>query len=97
MNTLWSEYYINSSEPRLQQYHVDMPYWAQLTFAHEMGHALGLWHHNDSFYLMRPTAGSVPNYSYPNGPAAGDLGPNPPCSGAISTWGIRCIYLWSAN
>ncbi len=54
-------------------------------FAHEMGHALGLWHHGGSD-LMNPT---VNNFTGPN---STDYGLLPACSGAASTYGVRCIY-----
>jgi hypothetical protein len=55
-------------------------------FAHEMGHTLGLFHHDATGYLMRQGAYTTA------GPSSGDYGQLPACSGAASTWGVRCIY-----
>lgn len=55
------------------------------TFAHETGHALGLYHH-DGAYLMNTTVTTI------NGPTSTDYGRNPPCSGAYSTYGVRCVF-----
>jgi matrixin len=60
-------------------------------FAHEMGHALGLFHHSNTSYLMNPSIVSSP----PTGPTSGDYGTLPACSGASSTYGVRCVYDFS--
>ncbi len=66
----------------------------QGTFAHEMGHALGLRHSSRSTELM---------YKYENGvykpQTSYDVGIRPPCSGSSSTYsnsqaGLRCVYNW---
>ncbi len=63
----------------------------QNTFAHEMGHALGLFHHTDPNRLMNPAA---TNLQGPTNP--GDIGRNPPCSVA-NEGGIRCVYNWATT
>ena len=63
----------------------------QWTAAHEMGHAMGVFHHSSTSYLMNPSVGAV------NGPAAGDIGAKPPCSGGSTAYGVRCIYNWNAD
>jgi hypothetical protein len=55
-------------------------------FAHELGHALGLYHHETVGYLMRQGPYTT------SGPSAGDYGQLPACSGGATTWGVRCIY-----
>lgn len=55
-------------------------------FAHELGHTLGLFHHQVAGYLMRQGPYTT------SGPTAGDYGLLPACSGASTTWGVRCIY-----
>jgi hypothetical protein len=57
-------------------------------FAHETGHTLGLWHH--SSVLMNASV-----LSSPVGPTSTDYGSLPPCSGASTTWGIRCVFKFS--
>jgi len=54
-------------------------------FAHEMGHTLGLWHHAN--VLMNAAV-----LSSPLGPTATDYGQLPPCSGAATTYGVRCVF-----
>jgi len=63
--------------------------------AHEMGHAFGLGHHNDSGCLMQQNTSQY-------GPQPCDIGtanPNAspldyPCDGSSANYGIRCIYDW---
>jgi hypothetical protein len=55
------------------------------TFAHEIGHTLGLFHHQAAAFVMRQGA-----YNYTV--SAGDYGQLPSCAGATTTWGVRCIY-----
>jgi hypothetical protein len=54
-------------------------------FAHEIGHALGLFHHAADV-LMKSTVDADHL-----GPTSTDIGPSDPCNGGR---GIRCIYNW---
>ncbi len=64
----------------------------QLDVAHEIGHSLGLFHHNNSTYLMY--AAEQLNV---NGPTGGDIGAYPACSGGLAALGVRCIYNWDVD
>lgn len=55
-------------------------------FAHEYGHALGLFHHQDSLYVMQSgTTRLGPNPPY-------DIRQNENCTGSTPFWGVSCIY-----
>ena len=58
-----------------------------MVFANEIGHTLGLYHHSANV-LMEPNL-AVP-WSF--GPTTTDYGQLPPCSGAASTYGVRCVF-----
>jgi hypothetical protein len=60
------------------------------TFAHEIGHALGLAHHGTGTTpLMSASSNSLVS------PTSTDLGTLPACTGGgRTTWGTRCIYYW---
>lgn len=90
----WSEFYLNSSLSVMLS--GGSPYVWQKSIAHEMGHGLGLAHHQNDQHLMRSGTTSE---SHPNGPVSGDLGAQatPPCSQGTSSRGIRCIYHWNLN
>jgi hypothetical protein len=77
------------SEIRMERANLAMLTDAQRTFifAHEMGHTLGLAHHSNA--LMN--TGGFPS-SLPQGPTSVDYGQLPPCSGAYSTFGVRCVF-----
>ncbi len=82
MNIWYSELYFNLSGPMdsltsTKRTHV---------FAHETGHALGLYHHNVSTYLMNSSPVNV------TGPTSGDYGVLPSCGGAANTGGVRCVF-----
>jgi hypothetical protein len=55
--------------------------------AHEMGHTLGLLHHDGT--LMQSPGFPSP---IPIGPTSTDYGAKPPCSGTYSTNGVRCVF-----
>jgi hypothetical protein len=82
-NTLWSEIYV--PEGNLTCGICGDGTVAIAIFAHELGHALGLEHHESSDALMQ-------SMSFRQGPTSVDIGLDPPCSGASTTWGVRCIY-----
>jgi len=102
VNILWSDEWFNSS-------HSDMagsgstpthPYRVQWVFAHEMGHALGLNHHDSADHLMRPNVLDDESGVNPNGPMdPGDLGSltSPACTAATASRGTRCIYRWTLD
>lgn len=56
----------------------------QWAFAHELGHALGLFHHAN--VLMHTSPNGI------TGPTATDYGVKPPCGGALGTGGARCVF-----
>lgn len=63
-------------------------------FAHEIGHALGLFHHgNACIPLMSNGLGAGACGNPPVAPQATDIGGLPPC-GVNVQHGIRCIYKW---
>ena len=63
-------------------------------FAHEIGHALGLFHHgNGCTPLMSAGLGAAACVNPPIAPQATDIGGLPPCGGNVQH-GIRCIYKW---
>lgn len=80
MNIKWSELYFNTNTLN------GTPAQNQNVFAHEIGHSLGLHHHGNSAYLMYGARTAI------LGPTNGDYGALPPCSGASSGWGVRCIF-----
>jgi hypothetical protein len=80
----WSDIYING-ERLPYDWYPDHTAWV---FAHEIGHGLGLAHH-DSYTLM--------NANYPGpiwGPTSTEAGNLPPCSGSTSSFGVRCVFEW---
>lgn len=99
VNTHWSEEYFNRDQPEMQN---GYPYLQQAVFAHELGHAFGLKHHDGTLQtIMRPILYDAEQYSgRPNGPLdPTDIGTltNPPCTSATGNRGIRCIYRWTIN
>jgi hypothetical protein len=86
-NTLWTDTWFNSSDPAMT-----VPYVIQWIFAHEMGHAVGLGHHDTNNALMREFM-TTSNGTLPNGPVQADLGTYG-CPGSSSSWGVRCVYGW---
>lgn len=82
-NTLWSEIYV--PEGNLTCGSCGGGTLAIAIFAHEHGHALGLDHHESSDALMQ--SGTTRQ-----APTSVDIGLDPPCSGASTTSGVRCIY-----
>lgn len=102
----WSESYMNTTQSfhnngtYLNPMHsTGTPYVWQKVFAHELGHALGLKHHQANDHVMR-TGATDYSGAHPNGPMdPQDVGQfvNPACSGASGDKGIRCTYLWTLN
>jgi hypothetical protein len=80
-NVVWSEIYLNASQMDTLGYtrrrNVD---------AHEMGHALGMSHHNNQNVLMYPFDTTI------QGPTSTEVGPLPVCGTSIGAQGVRCIY-----
>lgn len=90
---LWSDVYLNGSTLTNSTTY-PIPFATQWTFAHELGHTLGLDHHSDNYHLMNPTGYPY----YVNGPTdPGDLGSLPICPATKTNWGVRCIYGWSLS
>lgn len=80
-NILWSEVYVPAANAN---YSTSLQV---AIFAHELGHTLGLHHHDSSVALMwgGGTTLQGPNVSV-------DIDDNAGCSGSTSALGVSCIY-----
>lgn len=86
MQIVWSEIYV----PLGNKDHAK----GTSVFSHEIGHALGLFHHGNACVpLMSSGLGAAGCVNPPVAPQAVDIGGLPPC-GANVEHGIRCIYKW---
>ena len=85
MNVWWTDIYFNRDDLD------DYPQFYQNVFAHEYGHAVGLFHHPDPERLMNNYPTGIEGPTDP-----GDIGRSSSCS-IEDEGGVRCIYRWTRD
>lgn len=81
-NTVWSEIYVTDANRTCTGCSAML---ARAVIAHEIGHTLQLFHHNDAGALMQEGTTRV-------APTSVDIGSDPPCTGTSGQRGIRCVF-----